>query len=54
MVCYKGHAVVLAQYRRRAHDEQVVGRRDGIELLFGDNAGLNAYQVVTTELFLFY
>lgn len=44
---------MLAQYRRRVHGEQVAGRRDAIELLFGDNAGLSEYRVVTTELFLF-
>lgn len=52
--CEAVQLVVLAQYRSRAHDEQVVRRRDGIGLLFGDNAGLNEHQVMTTELFSFY
>lgn len=54
MVCCEAvQLVVLAQYRRRAHNEQVVGRRDGFGLLFGDNADLNECQVMTTE-FSFY
>jgi len=46
--------VVLAQYRSRAHDEQVLGRRDRTGLLFGDNDDSNEYQVTTRELFSFY